>query len=259
MTDVIGQVAELYRFPVKSMQGESVERLELATSGAIGDRLWGVLDIGAGKVLSAKRTAVLLDASATLDDRTGTVSITLPDGSTHDAGDPATDAALSAWLDRDVRLTAPTEEAIPFELTMDPTDDTSEVWDFATPGGSLVDLAAAHVLTTSSLRAANALLPDAAWSVHRFRPTVLVDTGDADGWVEDAWVGATVSLGAADVDVFMACPRCAMPTRAQAPNDLPRDVRISRALTDSHANNLGVYCAISAPGVVAIGDPAATR
>ena len=73
-------MAELWRFPVKSMQGSRVERLEFDEKGAAGDRTWGVVDPAAGKVLSAKRWPALLQASAALDGR-GTVTVTLPDGS----------------------------------------------------------------------------------------------------------------------------------------------------------------------------------
>lgn len=251
-------VQALWRYPVKSMQGEQVERLRVAAEGTEGDRLWGVLDVTSGKVLSAKRTASLLDASARLDTSTGDVVITLPDRNEHLAGDPGTDAALSAWLGRDVRLARPGAEATAYELTMDPMDDGSEVWDFATPPGSFVDLAAAHLLTTASLATAAAAYPEGVWSVHRFRPTVLIDApagdGPDDGYVEDEWVGKVVAAGAATFDPFMPTPRCAMPTRAQAAHGLERDLAISRTLHEVHGNNLGVYCAVSGSGVVAVGD-----
>src|SRR5689334_12693713 len=123
---VVGSVADLFRFPVKSMQGERVEHLVLSDSGAVGDRLYGVIDVATGKVLSGKRTAALLEAQAALDERTGAVTVTLPDGTAVTAGDPAADDALSAWLDREVRLQGPADTALAYELLMDPVDDGSE-------------------------------------------------------------------------------------------------------------------------------------
>jgi uncharacterized protein YcbX len=248
-------VAQLWRYPVKSMQGEPVQRLRLDGTGAEHDRMWGVVDCANDKVLSAKRTASLLDAAARLDEPSGAVTITLPDGEVYEAGDPRTDKALSTWLGRQVRLVRPGPEATAYELTMDPADDDSEVWDFATPPGSFVDLAAAHLLTTASLAAAAATLPDGQWNVHRFRPTMLIDAGPADGYLEDGWVGQRVTLGGVTVEPFMPTPRCAMPTRGQAIHGLEPDKRISRTLTDQHQNNLGVYCTVTAAGVVAVGDP----
>ena len=38
------KVAEVWRYPVKSFQGERVERLEIGQGGAAGDRLLAVVD-----------------------------------------------------------------------------------------------------------------------------------------------------------------------------------------------------------------------
>ena len=251
---VVGRVAGAWRYPVKSFQGEAVDGLTFTDAGAVDDRLWGVVDTATGKVLTAKRWGALLTAAARLE-AGGRVVLTLPDGAEHEAGDPTTDAVLSAWLDREVTLSRAPEEPLPYELTMDPTDDDSEVWDFATPPGSFVDLAAAHLLTDASLAAARGLHPDGDWDVRRFRPSLLVEVGEGagDGFVEDAWVGGVVRCGGAAFSPFMPAPRCAMPTRAQP--GLPRDTAVSRALADGHANNLGIYAQIHEAGRVQVGEP----
>jgi uncharacterized protein YcbX len=251
--DVVGSVAQLWLFPVKSMQGRSVEQLTVGPDGVEGDRGWAVVDPAAGKALSAKRWGALLHATGGVADD-GTVTVTLPDGGTHPAGDPDTDAALSAWLDHEVKLIRPPAgDGLPYELPTDAWDDTSALWEFpGPPGGPFVDLAAAHVLTTASLRAAAALRPESAWDVRRFRPTALVES-DAEGFVEDAWVGARVALGEVEVDPFMPTVRCAMTTREQP--GLPKDAEVARTLRDEHGLNLGVYCSVGTPGTVRLGDP----
>jgi uncharacterized protein YcbX len=250
--DVIGTVAELWHFPVKSMQGSQVPSLDLTEKGAEGDRGWAVVDPTEGKVLSAKRWARLLEATGGIDDA-GTVTVTLPDGTTHEAGDPGTDTALSAWLDHEVRLLQPPPgDGLPYDLPTDAWDETSALWQFpGPPGGPFVDLAAAHLLTTASLRAAEALRPESAWDVRRFRPNALLDVG-GDGFVEDAWVGRAVGLGDAVAEPFMPTVRCALPTRAQP--GLASDPDIARTLRDRHELNLGVYCSVSVPGRVRVGD-----
>ncbi|MEO7556303.1 MAG: MOSC N-terminal beta barrel domain-containing protein [Acidimicrobiales bacterium] len=255
----VGSVVGLFRFPVKSMQGEQVPTLAFDQHGAVGDRRYGVIDTATGKVLSAKRHGELLEARATLYDGTGTVTITLPDGSTQIAGDATTDAALSAWLGRAVHLARPDPDTgAPFELLADPIDDESEVWDFATPPNTFVDVAGAHLLTTASLAAAAALAPDTDWSVYRFRPTVLIDADVEAGFVEDDWVELTVGLGTVAVEPFMRTPRCSLPPRAQRTNGLPRDTAVSRVLTDHHGHDLGLYASVVMTGTVAIGDPVTT-
>src|SRR5688572_6744302 len=102
---VEGTIRQLWRYPVKSMQGELVESLDLDLGGARGDRTLAVVDPAAGKVLSAKRHADLLMASARVEG--DDVVVTLPDGAEHAASDPGVHAALSAWLGHEVRLAAP--------------------------------------------------------------------------------------------------------------------------------------------------------
>jgi uncharacterized protein len=250
--DPVGTVAQLWQFPVKSMQGAQVEALELAPGGAKGDRVLAVVDPAARKVLSGKRWPALLMASARWDGDGARIVITLPDGSEHASDDPAVHGALSAWLDHEVRLAPPpADEVFPMEMHTGMSDEDSDLFDWPGPPGSWVDLADAHWLTTASLVAAAGLHPDGQWDVRRFRPTALIEA-DGEGWVEDAW--AEVRLGEVISEVQMPTPRCTMPPRAQP--GLDRDLDIGRALRDGHANNLGVYARITAAGTARVGDPA---
>jgi uncharacterized protein YcbX len=244
----VGTVAELWRYPVKSMQGERVERLELASGGAVGDRTLAVVDPAERKVLSAKRYPDLLHASARVDG--DAVVVTLPDGSSHEASDPAIHGALSAWLGRDVRLEAPPAEAVyPMEMYSGMSDEDTPLFDWPGPPGTWVDLADAHWLTTASLAAAAELHPDGSWDVRRFRPTGLFDVAGSS-WVEDAW--ASVTAGSLTTEVLMPTMRCSMPPRAQP--GLEVDKAISATLRDHHDNNLGIYAKVTVPGSIAVGD-----
>src|SRR5438477_10632102 len=100
----MASVTQLWRYPVKSMQGAQFESGQLGVSGFDGDRRWGVVDEESGKVLSAKTVAELLEASARLCEDGESVEVTLPTGATFVGGSPDGDAALSAWLGRPVRL-----------------------------------------------------------------------------------------------------------------------------------------------------------
>lgn len=244
----VGTVAQVWRYPVKSFQGEQVERLEIGPGGAAGDRTLAVVDRAAGKVLSAKRYADLLMASARIE--RGEVVLALPDGSEHQAGDPGVHAALSAWLDHEVRLEAPPADGVfPMEMYSGMSDEDTPVFDWPGPEGTWLDLADAHWLTSASLSAAAALHPEGSWDVRRFRPTALI-AADEEGFVEDGWT--TVEVGSVRSDVFMPTPRCSMPSRAQP--GLARDLAIGTTIRDGHDNNLGVYASISRAGSVAVGD-----
>src|SRR3954453_11038613 len=97
-------VSAAWRHPVKSFQGEPVERADVAPGGLVGDREWGVQDTATGKVLTGRRCPDLLLAEATLD-ADGELRLTLPNGAARGKG-PDTDDALSAWLRRPVTLVA---------------------------------------------------------------------------------------------------------------------------------------------------------
>jgi uncharacterized protein YcbX len=246
-------VAGMWRYPVKSMQGEPIGSAELGESGLSGDRRWGVVDAETGKVLSAKREARLLYASACADG--DGIVVRAPDAPEIRAPGPEADAILSRWLGRPVRLErASGDRPAGYEMNVDAEDDGSPVVDIPCPPGTFFDAAPVHLLTTATLRAAAARNPSSDWATARVRPTLLVDV-EGDEFAEDAWIGETVRVGGAEIAVFAPTVRCVMPSRAQP--GLPKDPSVSRTITRDHESNLGVYAVVRAPGLVAVGDPVA--
>jgi uncharacterized protein YcbX len=51
---IVGFVAELWRFPVKSMKGEQLQEVTVTEQGVLGDRTYALIDAETGKVVSAK-------------------------------------------------------------------------------------------------------------------------------------------------------------------------------------------------------------
>ncbi len=178
------RVAALWRYPVKSLQGEQLVEAQVEGNGLRGDRCWGIHDEGTGRVLTGRREPRLLLGAATMSDD-GEPHLTLPDGRRARGAGPHTDSVLSAWLGRPVTL-APAEAApgANAEYFADATDDTSPAIEWTMPAGRFVDNMPLLVPTTASLRAGTALHPAGDWDTRRFRPNLLVDIG-TDGWVED--------------------------------------------------------------------------
>lgn len=53
-SQLVGTIATLWRYPVKSMRGEELNSAEITTRGLRGDRAYAVIDAETGKVASAK-------------------------------------------------------------------------------------------------------------------------------------------------------------------------------------------------------------
>jgi uncharacterized protein len=249
MTALAATIVELWRYPVKSMQGERLDRVTLDASGLAADRRFGVVT-PEGYVLSGKSEPRILGASASVRDD-GEIAIDLPNGMRTASDDPDVDAQLSAWLDRPLRLhRAGADEQFTIHHHTDPEDET-KTKDFSTPPGAYYDSrSTVHLLSQSSLRAACATYAEGQWDVRRFRPNLVVSFGDEAGFVEEAWVGATVMLGAVPALVRKRTERCVLTTRAQP--GLDRDLQIYRSLVKSNHANLGIYLVPQAAGTVAV-------
>lgn len=243
------RVASLWRYPVKSMQGESRGEVHLDANGVVGDRQYGVLDLEHGTVLSAKREGRLLDAAAILHD--GELIVTLPDGVARTVGDELNDA-LSEWLARPVRLVeASAFGAATYESPEDFEDDGSPIETWEGPQGSFVDDSPLHLLTSCDLEQLASERPDLQWDARRFRPNALLEP-IVDDPVPLA-IGSRVELGDCEVGVHKGCLRCVMTTRAQ-PGVLDRELDILRHVARVHDGVVGVRAAVVRPGAVRLGD-----
>jgi uncharacterized protein YcbX len=249
------EIAGIWRYPVKSLQGEALEASTVESDGLEGDRRWGIRDARTERILTARRRPELLHAAAAYHD--GLPVVTLPDGRVAEGLGATTDRLLSDWLGSPVSpVTAQEEAPGRAEFFEDATDDSSRAIEWTMPERRYVDAAALLVLSTASLRTGAALHPSGTWEPRRFRPNVLVDT-DEEGWPEDAWVGRTVHLGSATVAPTEGCIRCTMVTREQPGIQADRDV--FRTLARHHGARFGVWCEVRTAGAVTVGGDMSVR
>jgi uncharacterized protein YcbX len=252
--EVVMEVAGLWRYPVKSLQGEPIAAARVEADGVVGDRRWGIRDQRTGRILTARRRPELLGASSTY--RGDEPVITLPNGSTVAGQGEHTDRQLSEWLASPVSLVPSSGEAGRAEFFADATDDTSQAIEFTMPDGRYVDAAPILILTTASLRAAAGHYPNGSWDVRRFRPNILIDL-EGDEWVEDSWVGRQIRIGAVTLIPTQPCTRCTMITRPQP--GLDADIDVFRTLARHHGGLFGVWSDVVTPGSLTLGDPASAR
>jgi len=227
-------VAEIWRYPVKSLQGELLDRAEVGTAGIVGDRQWGVLDPGTGFILTARREPRLLFAAARLT----------PDGPaiTADDGSVLTDdARLSSWLGRPVRLVPAAGRVGRFEAALDRYLDDVEWTSWEGPEGAFHDSGRTQVSLASldSLR---------GWDRRRFRFNIVLTGGS-----ELDLLDTTVRLGEAELAVVKRISRCVMTTRPQ-PGGVARDLNVLRTIVAEMDGCLGVGAVVTQAGTVALGD-----
>ena len=231
------RVQELWRYPVKSLQGERVREALVTADGLDGDRRYAIFDLGTGMGLTARRIPGLLFASASLT-ADGGVRITLPDGSAADGDD-----ALSDWLGRRVALRSAGEDAgRRYEDVVDFEREQSSAWKaFEGAPGPFHDSSRARVslLSTQTI---------GAWDRRRFRPNVLLE-----GAGEDALIGSSVRLGEAVLHIGGKIQRCVMVTRPQ-PGGIDRDLDVLRTIARKRSACLAVGALITRTGIVRDGD-----
>lgn len=238
------RVAEVWRYPVKSLGGERLERALVGEHGVDGDRQWALFDVATGFGLTARRAPELLMATArcTGDGVTAGVEVLLPDGTA-----TADDAVLSAWLGREVAL-RPASATGGRPRYESPEDDEAAA-EGPVPGwypwrgaaGAFHDDPDARVslVSTGTL---------GGWDARRFRANVVMS-----GAGEDALAGRRVRCGAAELQLTAPIPRCVMVTRPQA-GGLPRDTAVLKTIHRERDGVLAVGALVARSGPVVAGD-----
>jgi uncharacterized protein len=254
---LVGHVAELRRYPVKSMQGESVTRAGVGVDGVEGDRRFAVIDVETGRVASAKnprKWAGLLDHRAELRD--GVLVVTAPDGTVFRSDRDDLGAELTRRFGRSVALHGSPLASAAIEIEWPdvpglPNAGTRSLERL--PAGGYFDLAPVHLLTTASLRRFRERVPECDFDTRRFRPNLVIETvPELTGFVEAAWVDRTLMIGEAALCVTSPCPRCVMTTLAQP--DLTANPLVLRAAVMHGAGSVGMYANTDRQGEVAVGN-----
>ncbi|MGH7934571.1 MAG: MOSC domain-containing protein [Candidatus Binataceae bacterium] len=280
---VIGAIKEIWRFPVKSMAGERLERSPVGVLGIIGDRGWALRDERVGEIRGAKKMPDLMRCHAAYvaepaPGRVPDADIILPSGECVRTGNTLANEKLSALVGRPVTLwpIQPPEStdfyrrARPdnpdmvqelrdiFGRTADePIPDLSvfppEIIKFTSPLGTYFDAFPLHLITTASLSELARRNPAANFDVRRFRPNILIETdGAVSGFADLEWSGQTITIGEVRIKLEVPCPRCVMPTLPQ--DELPKDPSVLRTIVRESAQNVGMYASVARTGEIAVGD-----
>nr|WP_204261414.1 MOSC N-terminal beta barrel domain-containing protein [Blastococcus saxobsidens] len=230
---------ELWRYPVKSLQGERLAEAEVGALGIAGDRRWALFDRDTGLGLTARRVPELLWGAARVRPDGG-VEVVLPDGTV--TGD---EADLSDWLGRRVELRAADEEGDVPPVYETPADeevpDPTEWLQWEGAPGPFHDSPRIRLslVSTGTL---------GSWDRRRFRANVVLD-----GEGEDALKGQEAALGEVGLRFGVPIARCVMTTRPQ-PGGIARDTSVLTTIHRERQGLLAVRAAVLAPGTVRVGD-----
>jgi uncharacterized protein YcbX len=230
------RVVELWRFPVKSLQGEQLDDATVGDGGIEGDRAFALFDLDTGFGLTARRLPELLFASARWCGPGVRPEITLPDGQI-----ACHDDTLSAWLGRRVALRAAAEVAERrYENPLDADHDADWIVFDGAP-----DAFHDSARTRLSLVSTGSL---GTWDRRRFRANVLLD-----GENEDALVGSRIAIGDAQLDVIKRVSRCVITTRPQ-PGGIDRDLEVFKTINREREGCLAIGALVARPGTMGVGD-----
>lgn len=270
MSTLVGTLTSLWRYPVKSMLGESLTEADVTTKGVLGDRTYALWDTQTQRVASAKnphKWARLLESRASFRERPTddaplpAVSIVLPNGTHLDSDHPDIASSLSAWLGRDVQFLVASPEAASVDKycpDVPGTDGHGQITQLFLPEGTFFDSCSVHLLTTATLACLRALYPEGDFDVRRFRPNCLIKpippTSNKDGFIETDWVGTVLGIGdRVRLQIDSACPRCVVTTLAQP--GLPKDLNILRTTATHNHVNAGIRASVLQGGEIRCGDP----
>jgi uncharacterized protein len=220
---VVGTVAEIWRYPVKSMAGERLDSCHVTQAGLDGDRRWALVDgtvNRVGKLLTNTQEARLMAYRARLAG--DGVDVSLPGGNNRRLDDQ-----LVAELAREVSRPLTLRDAAGVNF-----DDSPVL---------IVNLATVAVF---------ALAADMAVDHRRFRGNVYIDGIEPEEEVH--WIGRRIHAGAAEFEVVKRCERCVVITRD--PDTTVASPALLRVLTETSETFMGVYCRVVRPGAVTVGD-----
>ncbi|OAV45668.1 MOSC domain-containing protein [Lewinella sp. 4G2] len=259
-------VTELYRYPVKSLGGQSVQSLQPLGRGFVDDRRWMFAD-ASGRFISQRNNVQLSEFSAELVGDELTFRH-LPSNEVVGAVAGArlgTKSTVTVWDDTfqatevnsDAMYALTRKLGIPDARLMYMQDDDIRPVDTRyAKGEETVSFADGYpylITNTASLRALAHEMGEASLDVRRFRPNIVVDSPTA--FAEDAWF--RLEIGTHQFRLPKPCARCIMITHE--PGTRGRDLRVLGTLSNMRKVGNKILFGMNAcweggDGSVAVGD-----
>lgn len=233
----IGRVQEVWRYPVSSLGGESLASITVSPEGIVGDRRFALFDPETGLAAAPEketrwRPALFITAS---HETTGLPVLRFADGAEYALDDGALPDRLAEHFGFPVAIGLVGAGDYRFPVV-----------------SNRYKPAPLHLVTTASTQALAAVTGLPPLDARRFRPSVLIETEDGEGFIENGWVGHALRIGDADIRVTEASRRCGMTLVAQP--SIPEEPDVLRGIMRHNKRNLGVYAAPAESVTIRVGD-----
>jgi uncharacterized protein len=254
--NAVGTVESLWRYPIKSMAGESLAQAFVGYAGVYGDRVYAFLNSAGPSgfpYLTARERRDMLRYRPRF--RNPAVASAPPNQS-----DALKLGELSpvypSLADLEVDVATPSGAVVA-------ADDPALLSMLAGEGVASASLIRSHramtdarpvsLISTQTIRQLGDEI-DMTLDKRRFRANIYIDLGTDDGFGEDALVGRRLQIGPRLViAVLDRDSRCRM--IALDPDTAEETPKVIRNVARAHGGNAGVYCAVITEGVVQRGDP----
>jgi MOSC domain-containing protein len=282
----IGTVKELWRYPVKSMEGELLQQAQIEEIGLVGDRNWAIRDEEANEISTVRKLPRLLHCTARFEaepeaGQTGRdvphVHVRLPDGESFTSDGEQGNTLLSDYLSKKVSLQPlqPKSNADFYRLNSSAGEKEMkkqfdargpmpslgslswakmiELGTYATPRGAFYDVYPLHILSSNSIEMLKSLEPDGDFQCRRFRPNIYIENTQPRAHLEEFdWVGGKLIIGDTVIKCESRTVRCSMPAQPQP--GLLKDSKVLRTLEKHTERHLGINASVLKPGVIREGD-----
>lgn len=231
----IGRVAELWRYPVKSMQGEPLQEANLYWHGLDGDRRYAFVQSGnhaSFPWLTGRQLPQLVQYKphyTTPNVINGPLDVTTPTKTTHNIKEDALREELAAAFGKPIHL---------MQLNRGVYDDTSF-----------------SLISTGTLSAISDMF-DTPLDKRRFRQNLIIETAAGYPYLEEEWLGRTLTFGQREdsprITLIQRIPRCQMVNID--PDTAERDGRVLKGLAATRDACLGIHAWPVKTGRIHIGD-----
>ncbi len=242
---VVGVVGKIFRYPVKSLEGEELDEAFITFEGVEGDRRYGLLDLETGLIVSAKNPKLypnILNVKAYI--KNGLLTVQLPDGKTY-IGDEC-EKPLSTYLGREVKLVKNEGRRLGFTgLEVDFSGGITFLEKQSqTREKTFHDSMPVHIVFVEELERLGLQK-----EVARFRPNILINSFKPKQEI----LNTTLEMGGALLRIVKKTKRCIVTTLPQ--QGLGQDITILKRIREKCNGVVGQYAEVVCEGVVRKGDP----